>query len=817
MYFFKQIIIKTKYVIVLMLTMAYGSTVSASSFTKRTARDSSATVEHYLGKDFQQVAGIFPIYFKADRSYLFIADSLLGRDILQTVSLLKGSARVIGDQKDRYGYGGDVVFEQTFRFTRISKTHIGMVQPLFFATKDSSVVGNNYLSPSIAQAFEVKCQTVAGSLIEITGLINGDSELFSLKGATTALRLGAYLRDRSYPTETLGNSHRMLFRSIRSYGPSNAAKPGSAANSKPAGETDQAPVETIWEIGSCWYLLPKTPMRRRYDDSRVGFFTGDFADFDNAKSALNHRKLVRKWNMLPKEQDRDAYLAGKLVEPRNPIVFYVDKNFPEAMVPYIIEGVNAWQKSFEKAGFKNAIYAIREQDFAGGKEFPWDDVQYSAISFKGVTTPNAYGPMVIDPRSGEIISAHVALFHNIFDVLQRWYFALCAPLDDRALQLPFDSALMGPLIRNVITHEVGHSLGLRHNFAASTQYPSDSLRNQEFVQRHGIGLSIMDYLRFNQVVQPEDNMPAKLLLNALGPYDDFAIKWGYKYWGPHVGAELEADTLNNWVNQQLKLNPRLRYVEENVKGDPTVQQEDIGQDVVRSSELAIANLKRTMILIANLKDQENYLYTRQMYMTVLNKYQLFVGHVASFIGGKYTGINRKDHTAPVLVTIPVREQEEALQFIKTYFIKPQEWLYPMEIQNRSRFYLSVQVSPWIREFISILLVKPTLLVRNLNVSPDESLEIDHYLKFLTTAFFDPETMEDPLSTYTQMLQNEYVNRMIALAANIANTSGDTSLHMTANLKSIRSYAQQAQDRSTTLAGKTHYTGIIKIIDSWMGI
>lgn len=817
MYFYKRIIIKTNYFIILLLTLICGRAVSATSFAKRTIKDSSATVEQYLGKDIQQVAGIFPIYFKADRSYLFIADSLLGRDILQTISLLKGSARVVGDQKDRYGYGGDVVFEQTFRFTRISKTHIGIVQPLFFATKDSTVVGNNYLSPSIAQAFEVKCRTAEGSLIEITTLINGDSEFFSLKGATTSLRLGSYLRDRSYPTETLGNAQRMLFRSIRSYAPSNAATPSPSGANKPAVEPAKPPVETIWEIGSCWYLLPKAPMRRRFDDSRVGFFTGDFADFDNAKSALIHRKLVRKWNMLPKEKDRDAYLAGQLVEPKNPIVFYVDKNFPEAMVPYIIEGINAWQKSFEKAGFKNAIYAIREQDFAGGKEFPWDDVQYSAISFKGVTTPNAYGPMVIDPRSGEIISAHVALFYNIFDVLQRWYFTLCAPLDARALQLPFDATLMGPLIRNVITHEVGHSLGLRHNFAASTQYLSDSLRNQQFVERHGIGLSIMDYLRFNHVVQPEDKMPAKLLLNALGPYDDFAIKWGYTYWGPNVGADMEADTLNNWVNHQLQLDPRLRYVEENVKGDPTVQQEDIGKDVVHSSELAIANLKRTMVLIANLKDQENYLYTRQMYMTVLNKYQLFMGHVASFIGGKYTGINRKDHTAPVLVTIPVREQEEALQFIKAYFIKPQDWLYPMQIQDRSRFYLTDQVSPWIREFISILLVKPTLLIRNLNVSPDESLEVDSYLKFLTNAFFDPEMIEGALSSYTQLLQNEYVNRMISLAANIANTSGDTSLYMAANLKSIKVYALAAHDSSTTIEAKTHYKGIIKIIDAWMGI
>ena len=795
--------------LLLALFLTLGSSLSAYSSTY-SVKDSALTVAQFLGKDFKKVDGVLPFYSKGDRHYMFVADTIIGRDILQVVSLNKGSARMAGDQTERFGYGGDIVFEQSFRFAVLNAKSIGITRPTYFVAKDSTVVPSSYTTPPVAYAFDVVCKTSAGFLIEITNLLYSDSEYFSLKGATDPLRLGAYLRDRSFLTETVGLPDRMIFRSLRTYAPANKA------SSNPKNPNAQPPAETSWEIGSCWYVLPQDMMRRRYNDSRVGYFTGDFADFDNDKAALNTRKLVRKWNMQPKAEDREAYLAGKLVEPQRPIVFYVDKNFPEAMVPYIMEGVNAWQKSFEKAGFKNAIYALREQDFADG-DFPWDDVRYSAISLKAVTIPNAYGPMVIDPRSGEIISAHVAIFHNIFDILQRWYFALCAPLDARAQKLPFSDELMGGLIRNAITHEVGHSLGLRHNFAASTHYLSDSLRNVDFVKKHGIGLSIMDYLRYNHIVQPSDNMPAELLLNAIGDYDHFAINWGYRYLGESVDGQQEENMLDAWVSQQLLNDPRLRYIEENIKGDPSSQQEDIGKDVIKSSGLAVENLKRSMKLIADLDDQENYMYTRQMYTTVLNKYQLFVGHVASFIGGKYTGVNRKDVTDPVLVPIDLEDQKEAMDWLKANFIKPQDWLYPVEIQSRSRFYLDGNISPWIRDFVSVLLVKPTLLIRNLNASSAASLEVKDYLSFLTDSFFDASMLNEPANDYTQLLQNEYVNRMISLTANVANVSGDTALHMSQNLSVIRNYAKQAALQTDSLAVKTHYQGIIQIIDAWMGI
>lgn len=285
----------------------------------------------------------------------------------------------------------------------------------------------------------------------------------------------------------------------------------------------------------------------RLQDERIGYFTLDYQDFDVNPYAVQRTRVINRWRLEPAPGDRERYFRGELVEPLQPIVFYIDPAVPRQWVKYMIQGVNAWQAAFEKAGFKNAIYAREAPAPEEDPEWSAEDGRYSVIDYKASDVANAFGKILCDPRSGEIIQSRIHFHHSLLQLLQSWYFVQGAPLDTAARSFPLGEEQMGNMIRMIISHEVGHAIGLTHNFGGTSGFSADQLRNADFLKTNGHTTSIMDYTRLNYVVQPEDGIAPELLIPRIGVYDEWAVEWGYRLYPGVKDARQETALLDRLV------------------------------------------------------------------------------------------------------------------------------------------------------------------------------------------------------------------------------------------------------------------------------
>ncbi|HEY0356828.1 MAG TPA: zinc-dependent metalloprotease, partial [Flavisolibacter sp.] len=367
------------------------------------------------------------------------------------------------------------------------------------------------------------------------------------------------------------------------------------------------------------------------------------------------------------------------VEPAKQIVYYIDPATPKKWVPYLIQGVNDWNIAFEKAGWKNAIVA---------KEAPTNDPSwslegagYSAIVYKPSDIPNASGPHVHDPRSGEILESHINWYHNVMTLLRDWYFIQTAAVDPRARNMVFEDELMGQLIRFVSSHEVGHTLGLRHNFGSSSTVPVENLRNKSWVEQHGHTPSIMDYARFNYVAQPEDNISEKGLFPRIGDYDIWAIEWGYR-WMPQATAEAEVPVLNKLTIERLQ-DKRLWFGTETDPDDPRGQNEDLGDDAMKASAYGIKNLQRIVAKLPEWTKEANKDYgsLSQMYSQLRSQYGRYMGHVAKSVGGIYTTPKMTEQPGVVVEFVDENKQKAAIQFLHDNLFKTPKWLVENNISD----------------------------------------------------------------------------------------------------------------------------------------
>ena len=421
-------------------------------------------------------------------------------------------------------------------------------------------------------------------------------------------------------------------------------------------------------------------MQPRYEDERVGYFNNSITEFSDEQQTTKHESIVMRYRLEPK--DPEAYKAGKLVEPKKQIVYYIDPATPQKWVKYLIAGINDWNVAFEAAGFKNAIV---------GKEWPKndstmsvDDARFSMIRYLPSETENAYGPRIVDPRSGEIIEAHVCWYHNVMNLLKKWYMVQCGPLDKRAQKMDFDDELMGQLIRFVSSHEVGHTLGLRHNMIASQATPVEKLRDKAWVEKHGHTASIMDYARFNYVAQPEDNISEKGLFPRINDYDKWAIKWGYQYRPEFTDPDAEKKALRAEVSKVLKKDRRLWWCgDEGYGQDPRSQTEDLGDNQMKANEYGMKNLKRVMQNIEKWTAQPDgeYDHLQEIHNAVARQYQRYVNHVQRYIFGKY--VNNAPGQKPYDF-VPRELVEEALQWIDRNVMEAPMWLYPESIVTKQR-------------------------------------------------------------------------------------------------------------------------------------
>ena len=425
--------------------------------------------------------------------------------------------------------------------------------------------------------------------------------------------------------------------------------------------------------------LPEKPMMGRLVDDRVGYFTHSHTDYGRPEHETTVRDFIARWRLEKKDPN-----AAKS-EPVKPIVFYVDPATPAKWAPYIKRGVEAWQPAFEEAGFLNAIQAKYAPTPEQDPDWSADDARISTIRWVPSTVANAMGPHVSDPRSGEILEADVEIYHNIQQLARDWYWTQSGPLDPRSKTLPIPDEVMGDILLYIVTHEVGHSLGLPHNFKASATYPIDKIRDKDWVKKNSHVPTLMDYARFNYVAQPEDGIDPVDLIPKIGPYDIFCIKWGYTPIPSAKTPDDEKPTLNEWCKVQ-ETTPWLRFSTAGTRGtDPGEETEAVGDiDAVEATRLGIKNLKRVMDMLpgAVLKSGENYDQLDHMYTAVWSQLRLELGHVANIVGG----YDSEPKTGPVpgvrFTPISEARQKAAVKFINENLFKTPTWMEPAEILRK---------------------------------------------------------------------------------------------------------------------------------------
>ncbi|WP_345955527.1 zinc-dependent metalloprotease [Mucilaginibacter sp. PAMB04168] len=629
--------------------------------------------------------GLFKTHKVDDKYYFEIGDSVLNRDILVVSRISRAGAEV----RAADGYAGDQIGNTVIRFEKgpnnrifMRKVSYRVYSPDSTKSMYQSVQRSNI--QAIAAAFNIAAFSPdsKGSVIDMTDYINGDNEIFffSSPQGKQRIRLGNLVPDRSYIENVRSFSNNVEISTVKTYGLLAAASPFGRGGAPAPALGGGAPNGSVTvELNTSLVILPKVPMKGRYFDPRVGYFTSNYTDFDLNPQGVKDVQLIARWRLEPKAADMARYKRGELVEPKKQIVYYIDPTTPKKWVPYLIAGVNDWQKAFEKAGFKNAIVAKMAPTAKQDSTWSLDDASHSVIVYKPSETENASGPHVSDPRSGEILETHINWYHNVMKLVHDWYFIQTAAVDARARKMTFDDKLMGDLIRFVSSHEVGHTLGLRHNYGSSSSVPVEKLRDKAFVEANGHTPSIMDYARFNYVAQPEDNITSKGLYPRIGDYDKWAIEWGYRYLGDK-GADAEKEQLNKMTIESAK-NRRLWFGTETNPDDPHSQNEDLSDNAMVASTYGIKNLQRIVVKLPEwTKEQgEGYDDLDNMYGQLTTQFGRYMGHVAKNIGGIYENPKTTEQAGAVYEYTPAATQHEAMTFLDKQLFTTPTWLLNQQI------------------------------------------------------------------------------------------------------------------------------------------
>ncbi|MGV0847707.1 zinc-dependent metalloprotease [Empedobacter falsenii] len=599
--------------------------------------------------------------------YFEIPDSLFGRQFLVVNKLSQVPMEV-----NEAGLNKGMNYENkviSFYHDKVAKkVWVKTIVPQVSSPKNDAITASvkDNFSESIIEVFDIEAQnndstTVA---IKVNKIFDGNQKSFN--DVLTNIGLGGSVKANLSYVEN-----------VKTF-PENIVVKSQLTTSVNEGGVDLA---VTLGVTSNIVLLSTTPMQPRLADNRVGYFTEKHWFFNDAQHKMEDQRFITKWRLEPKDEDKEKYLKGELVEPKKPIIYYIDPSTPKQWRQKIIAGVHDWQVAFEQAGFKNAI--IAKEPTADDKDFDIDDVRYSVITYAASPKSNAMGPSVVDPRSGEILEADIIWWHNVMTSLHDWMRIQTGPIDPKARGNKFSDEHMGEAIRFVSSHEVGHTFGLKHNMGASFSYPVESLRSKEFTDKMGgTAPSIMDYARYNYVAQPEDGVTA--ITPKIGLYDKYAIEWGYR-WFPN--QEMEKASLRKMIEKHED-DPMYFYGEQQSylsTIDPRSQSEDLGDDAVLASEYGMKNLKRVSenILKWTYEDGKSYINTGKLYYQTIGQWDLYSNHVLANVGGiylnnTYFGIDKKAYEP-----VPADMQRKAVNYLNENVIQLPKWLFFNDILDKT--------------------------------------------------------------------------------------------------------------------------------------
>jgi hypothetical protein len=606
-----------------------------------------------------------------DRYFFEVPDSLARRDFLFVT-------RVAGVPANFGGFtsAGTSIEERLVRFERSGDRLVLRSREVGAYADDSlpialSVAENN-IGPILA-AFPIQAygRDSATYVVDVTDFFGGDTP--GISGLSAAQR-------RQYQVRRLDPA-RSYINTVKSF-PLNIEVRHTQTFDAAEPPSDRSGGTISLEMRQSIVLLPKEPMRPRYADQRIGFFSVDRVNYGLDEQKAATQTFIRRWRLEPK--DPAAYARGELVEPVKPIVYYLDPATPAKWRPYVRQGVEDWQKPFEAAGFKNAIIAKDPPTPEQDPDWDPEDIRYSVVRWAASLVRNAIGPSTADPRTGEIIESDITWYHNHMRSYRNRLLIETGAANPAARTLEIPEPLMGETMRKVITHEVGHALGLPHNMVASASFPVDSLRKPSFTRKYGVSATIMDYARQNYIAQPGDGLEAKDFIRRLGPFDDYVINWGYRVLPQAPTPEAERPILNGWFVNQTGPMP-YRYVPQQYGSvDPRAQTEDMGDDPVKASTYALMNMKK---VVSNLvswttKPGEDYADLDELYDETVGMWALYMGHVVTVIGGVNVDYKTAEQSGPVYRPVPKAKQKAALQFLTENAIRTPGWLEPEDILSK---------------------------------------------------------------------------------------------------------------------------------------
>jgi len=614
-------------------------------------------------------SGLFIVHKVVDKHFFELSEELLDREIL-VVTRMSGYVKGLSFG----GAGMKTRPQQVIRWQKQDKKILlRSVSYNSVASHDEpvyeSVVNNNF-EPIVA-AFEIKTMNEDSTayVIDVASLFTSDVPMLGALGSSQRKRFGIGGMDakRSFIEEIRSFPNNVEVRHVLTY------KGSKLPDNQTTGTLSV-------QMNQSFIVLPEEQMQPRYFDGRVSYFSVSRTNYSSDEQRAATERFITKWRLEP--SDIDAFKRGELVKPKKQIVYYIDPATPEKWRPYIKQGVNDWQKAFEKAGFKNAIIAKDPPSKEEDPDWSPEDVRYSVIRYITTDIQNAQGPHVHDPRTGEILESDILWYHNIMRLLRNWALTQTGAINPDVRAVNFKDEVMGELIRFVSAHEVGHTLGLPHNMGSSVAYPVDSLRSKTFTDTHGTAPSIMDYARFNYVAQPEDGVTS--IYPAIGEYDDWSIIYGYRPILEANSAEEERAVLNRWIKERAG-DPTMRFGQQQFRTiDPSSQTEDLGDDAMKASAYGIANLKK---IIPNLiewsaEEGEGYAQLKEMYDASIGQYRRYMGHVANNVGGVYEYRKSSEEDGVVYSHVPKEKQRAAVTFLIQELFKTPSWVVDQDILAR---------------------------------------------------------------------------------------------------------------------------------------
>jgi len=708
------------------------------------------TYEDIITKEAVTDNGLFDIHKVKEKYYYEIHDSLIGREMLMVTRIAKTASGI--------GFGGGKQNTQVLRWQKKDNKVLLRVVSHNVVASDSlpvneAVVNSNFEPVLYNFKIETRGKDSLSSIIDVTKLFSEDVKPLGFPQN----------RRKSYKISSL-NTKKSFIESIKSYPQNIESRHVKTYNSSSPPSNSSTGTISL-EINNSMILLPKVPMKRRYFDQRVGWFARSQVDYGLDVQESKSLKYLDRWRLEVKDEDIEKFKKGELVEPKKQIVYYIDRATPKKWRKYIKQGIEDWQVAFEEAGFKNAIIAKDPPTKQEDPDWSPEDVRYSVVRYLASPIPNANGPHVSDPRSGEILESDINWYHNVMTLLRNWFFVQTAAINEDARGVSFKDDVMGRLIRFVSAHEVGHTIGLPHNMGSSSAYPVDSLRSASFTQKYGTAPSIMDYARFNYVAQPEDKGVA--LMPNIGVYDKHSVRWGYR---PILQAETAFDekpTLDKWIRDN---EDSLMHRFGSAGIDPSSQTEDLGDNAVRASEYGILNLKR---IVPNLiqwtsKDGKDYSDLGTMYGQVLSQFNRYMGHVSSNIGGIYQFYKTYDQDGAVYTHVNKSHQKNCMNFLQNQLFETPEWMINKDILNKIEFAgITNRIRSTQSRTLNSLLDfgKMARLIENEAINGKNAYSLIEMMTDLRKGIFNEVYKNKTIDVYRRNLQLAYLDRISYIMSN----------------------------------------------------